>query len=237
MIKFFRKIRQNLLMENKTGKYFKYAIGEIVLVVLGILIALSINDWNDNRKNRLDEKKYVNDLIQDLKNDDIALKRLTVFLESKLASKIKIEPFLQGNYVEIDSIEIHFARQYAGDGRFTPTNITIEELKNSGGLRIIRDDVLRRQIVSLYTSYSNEVFTEDTFDSQNGKLLDIAAAYFKNVIEPTKDEIYIALEDNNYVNGIYANFTQTRKGAISDLHTQCLNLIENLEKYKNQIDD
>lgn len=50
MIKFFRKIRQNLLMENKTGKYFKYAIGEIVLVVIGILIALQINNWNEQVK-------------------------------------------------------------------------------------------------------------------------------------------------------------------------------------------
>ena len=49
MIKLFRKIRQNLLMENKTTKYFKYAIGEIVLVVIGILIALQINNWNDRR--------------------------------------------------------------------------------------------------------------------------------------------------------------------------------------------
>ena len=49
MIKFFRKIRQNLLMENKTGKYFKYAIGEIILVVIGILIALQINNWNSQR--------------------------------------------------------------------------------------------------------------------------------------------------------------------------------------------
>lgn len=46
MIKFFQKIRQNSLMENKTGKYLKYAIGEIVLVVIGILIALQINNWN-----------------------------------------------------------------------------------------------------------------------------------------------------------------------------------------------
>ncbi len=50
MVKFFRKIRQNLLMENKTGKYFKYAIGEIILVVIGILIALQINNWNKKRK-------------------------------------------------------------------------------------------------------------------------------------------------------------------------------------------
>ena len=48
MIKFFRKIRQNLLSEGKSRKYFKYAIGEIVLVVIGILIALQINNWNEN---------------------------------------------------------------------------------------------------------------------------------------------------------------------------------------------
>jgi hypothetical protein len=58
MIKFFRKIRQNLLMENKTGKYFKYAIGEIVLVVIGILIALSINNWSEKQK----EKKQIRNI-------------------------------------------------------------------------------------------------------------------------------------------------------------------------------
>ncbi|WP_340156385.1 DUF6090 family protein [uncultured Winogradskyella sp.] len=56
MIKIFRKIRQNLLMENKTGKYFKYAIGEIVLVVIGILIALQINNWNEQRKENIKEQ-------------------------------------------------------------------------------------------------------------------------------------------------------------------------------------
>jgi hypothetical protein len=50
MIRFFRKTRQNLIMDNKNSKYFKYALGEIVLVVTGILIALQINNWNENRK-------------------------------------------------------------------------------------------------------------------------------------------------------------------------------------------
>jgi hypothetical protein len=50
MIKFFRKIRQRLLSENKFSKYLIYAIGEIILDVIGILIALSINNWNENRK-------------------------------------------------------------------------------------------------------------------------------------------------------------------------------------------
>jgi len=50
MIKFFRKIRQNLLSESKFSQYLIYAIGEIVLVVIGILIALQINNWNEEKK-------------------------------------------------------------------------------------------------------------------------------------------------------------------------------------------
>jgi len=65
MIKFFRKIRQSLLMENKTGKYFKYAIGEIILVVIGILIALQINNWNENRK----KTKEIESLMEVFENE------------------------------------------------------------------------------------------------------------------------------------------------------------------------
>jgi len=64
MIKFFRHIRQSLIMKNQTGKYFKYAIGEIILVVIGILIALQINNWNEKRK-----------VVQDVSHTKIALKK------------------------------------------------------------------------------------------------------------------------------------------------------------------
>mgnify|MGYP000188649675 CR=1 FL=1 len=69
MIKFFRKIRYNLMNENKTGKYFKYAIGEIILVVIGILIALSINNWNEGRKNDRKEALLIKNIIEDLNSD------------------------------------------------------------------------------------------------------------------------------------------------------------------------
>src|SRR4030065_2883209 len=65
MIKFFRKIRQNLLSDGKTGKYFKYAIGEIVLVVIGILIALQLNNYNDSLKQNDLEQKALNNLKLD----------------------------------------------------------------------------------------------------------------------------------------------------------------------------
>src|SRR6056297_844860 len=62
MIKFFRKIRQNLLIENKTKKYFKYAVGEIVLVVIGILIALQVSNWNTGRIDNLEIQKSIENL-------------------------------------------------------------------------------------------------------------------------------------------------------------------------------
>jgi len=75
MIKFFRKIRQNLLIENKTGKYLKYAIGEIILVVIGILIALQINNWNQNRLNRISSESFLNQVQEELELDVINYKR------------------------------------------------------------------------------------------------------------------------------------------------------------------
>ncbi len=73
MIKFFRKIRQNLLTENKTGKYFKYAIGEIILVVIGILIALQTNNWNENNKAKSRWKSDLLELKSELNSDLIRL--------------------------------------------------------------------------------------------------------------------------------------------------------------------
>lgn len=72
MIKFFRRIRQQLLTENKFSKYVLYAIGEIILVVVGILIALSINNWNSNQKNLVAEKDYIVSRI------DLELTNMTV---------------------------------------------------------------------------------------------------------------------------------------------------------------
>jgi len=71
MLKFFRKIRYDLMENNKTTKYLKYAIGEIVLVVVGILIALGINNWNENRKMNLAEKVVLNNIYENLTIDSI----------------------------------------------------------------------------------------------------------------------------------------------------------------------
>jgi hypothetical protein len=77
MIPFFRRIRKNMADDNRPLKYARYAVGEIVLVVLGILIAIQINDWNDHRKDRLKKKNLLKSLevefIQNLEQLDTVL--------------------------------------------------------------------------------------------------------------------------------------------------------------------
>jgi hypothetical protein len=72
MIKFFRKIRQKLLSQNRVTRYLVYALGEILLVVIGILIALQINNANEAHKARQSERVVLNNLIQDLRADSLS---------------------------------------------------------------------------------------------------------------------------------------------------------------------
>ena len=69
MIKIFRKIRQNLISEGTTGQYLKYAIGEIALLVIGILLALQLNNWNENGKSYNKARNYLFEIITDLQKD------------------------------------------------------------------------------------------------------------------------------------------------------------------------
>ena len=88
VVKFFRKIRYDLLEKNKTGKYLKYAVGEIILVVIGILIALSINNWNGNRKlNNMAEDVYEN-LLTSLEQDSIEVEKIIKFVSLWMSTEL-----------------------------------------------------------------------------------------------------------------------------------------------------
>ena len=78
MIKFFRQIRQNLLTQNKLSKYLLYAVGEIVLVIIGILIALQINNWNINVKNNNLKKEILKDVYYEFVINRDKLNAITI---------------------------------------------------------------------------------------------------------------------------------------------------------------
>ena len=80
MIKFFHRIRQKLLRDKQFSKYILYAIGEIFLVVIGILIALQINNWNEEVKNQKNEYSFYREILSDLEKDSVKLSDLTLLL-------------------------------------------------------------------------------------------------------------------------------------------------------------
>lgn len=147
-MKLFRTIRENLLSEGKTIKYLKYAFGEIILVVLGILIALSINNWNNNRIERTLEKEILNEILAnletDLENVDYAIEGNTRFL---MRSK-RVYEHLENKTPLTDSLKHDYAALY-GYNRFQPIKIGYEDLKSKGS-SIIRNKSLRKEISELY---------------------------------------------------------------------------------------
>ncbi len=90
MIKLFRKIRYNLIKKGQTGKYFKYAIGEIILVVIGILIALSINNWNEDRKQKLAINQGLLEVRNNMVNDSMAISKSINLINEELAVQKEI---------------------------------------------------------------------------------------------------------------------------------------------------
>ncbi len=144
MIKFFRKIRQNLLLEGKTGRYLKYAIGEIVLVVIGILIALSINNWNEYRKETNFEQKILRELKSDFVYNESELNS-NIIKSSKLASNgdslLNLFKLPKDEVNPIDFFK--YTRSLGGYSTFSPSNGALNALISSGNLYIIKNDSLR----------------------------------------------------------------------------------------------
>ena len=154
MIKLFRKIRYNLMSENKTGRYFKYAIGEIILVVIGILIALQINNWNEDKKSLKQEKTYyckiAEDLQVDIKNIDSSL----VTIDKQLGST---ERFLK-NLLKIQKDKQVVFKDFIPTFRyykFIPTKPAIIDITSSGKLETLRNQTLKKRILSHYTEQDN----------------------------------------------------------------------------------
>ena len=81
MLRFFRKMRSALIPESRFGRYFFYALGEIVLVVIGILIALQVNNWNEHRKQNIQKNLIVQSLITDLKMDTLLISQTLKILK------------------------------------------------------------------------------------------------------------------------------------------------------------
>ena len=189
MIKFFRKIRYNLMEQNKTGKYFKYAIGEIILVVIGILIALSINNWNEERKSDKQIQLLLNSLVEAIKQDKVYLNRTAILHEFRSNSlmyllkisrntsailppfnhipKLKNNNIWEGAYpdtLNTDFVNKTIDRSGVNDNVVINENV-LDELKNSNLFSAIKNDSLKSAI-NAYYSYVDVSFLLDDWNEQ-----------------------------------------------------------------------
>ncbi len=155
-------------MENKTGKYFKYAIGEIVLVVIGILIALQINNWNEYQKTERWEEGFLTDLQNELKNDYTQLTEVytkQIKKGSNLREALKLIPkSSKADKSKIDSI---YKSARTGNQTFFPTTGVYNSAMSAGKIENIKSDSLKYAITNLYNRYYNRLI-------YNGEVLDDA---------------------------------------------------------------
>ncbi|MDO1501172.1 DUF6090 family protein [Winogradskyella maritima] len=151
MIKFFRQIRYNLMEKNKTSRYLKYAIGEIILVVIGILIALQINNWNEKSKQDSEAQRMLKDLRKDVINDTIQLRDIydkTIKRDSNLIAIIDLVAPESGHdkqkFINLCIRNISF------DNVFEVNSGTFDEAVSVGSLKYVPNDSLRQAIFNYY---------------------------------------------------------------------------------------
>tara|TARA_R110002073_G_scaffold108336_3_gene243421 strand:+ start:88595 stop:89773 length:1179 start_codon:yes stop_codon:yes gene_type:complete len=190
MIKFFRHIRKAMIKENKASKYILYAIGEIVLVVIGILIALQLNTLKENKQNKKIERDYLNGIVTNLeqdilelssllKRDTITFKAYTNILMPFKDPTIKV---YTPQFIGITIAQSQFTHQFDGN------SIVFEDMKSSGKINNIESDELRFALLEYYN------------DSEN-----FADVHNKNntIINKLKDE---AFTDNIDLNSLIEGF-------------------------------
>ncbi len=170
MINFFRKIRQQLLTQNKISKYLLYAIGEILLVVIGILIALQINNWNENKNQQEKIKEYAKLYIQDLEADILMTEtnwKMIINVSDKIDSLA--QSVRNKKIEEISNIDFLCSTWNILYRPYSWNRSTIDQMKSSGSLQYIEDVSISKKIgqYDAFTHHLDGDYLNDKAKSEN----------------------------------------------------------------------
>ena len=242
MIKFFRKIRQKMLTENKFSKYLIYAVGEIILVVIGILIALQINNWNETRQIKKVEKEILYVLLEDLNS---AKSYSEQYIENEQSYLDIIEKILHNDSIKTvlnnnNTIE-YFNKAFWDFEIKIPVINTYSDLKNAGKIAIIQNDSIRDRLSILEANvYNLDKLIQDRMNVHQIRIDEICAEYvnflpllkFKipdyNIsLGPKNDYIEIMAQPKiRNLMGIKSVLTNEALGYRKDLHNEIESIIQ-----------
>lgn len=226
MIKFFRRNRLKMLSKNKFANYFAYATGEIILVIVGILIALGINEHSNNEKKIELRNSY---LIQLNDEADRNLKRLTL-LDDEAAQMLKEldTVFKILLYKDYDNSRLSTKSFYLiMSKKFYPVMITYENLKFSGDLKLFSDLNLRNAISESYETF-NPIEKLEASEQQ------AIEAYYENFLMRNVKFREMGISSDTYGKDIYfENMVLTRITTIAQNREAYRNAIESLKNLKN----
>lgn len=184
MIKFFRKIRKRFLSEGKFSKYLLYALGEIILVVIGILIALQVNDWNLERKQNEQEIKMLNELLMNLRLDSADHAWNMDWYRTLMNSSRYVRVGLEERQPWNDSMAVHYGILLShGQASF---NTSAYESLKSIGFDLIRNDSIRMKLTRLYGEDHNSVIQVER-EMAADNLINVIAPVVTKRIRQNKD--------------------------------------------------
>lgn len=251
MIHFIRRIRKQLMSENRFGKYLLYAGGEIVLVIIGILVALYLNGLNDIRKDRVREIAYLRNIQTDLRINIAEMDRYLEQRTGKIEAAKRILEHFEGKPIDDyaafnqDGVDIYSWK------KFYLVNNTFQEMINSGNLALIGNARIKNQLLDIESLYTKMKSEEDHYRYDTEKLIyeptyefmDLSALvdnYAWRVsggkagkdVALTASDYEVYLKSRKLKNGFVMTVLEfeTMNGQMQDLRAKCQALIASIDE-------
>ena len=200
MLNFLRKLRSN---EMKSGRYLKYALGEIFLVMIGILLALAINNLNEDRKNHLREEQILTNLLSEVESNVQALDAtMSKNLENKLsAEKLSAHTSPKSQGLSESEFAKLFGAAFKHEISYTPSTGVLNELVNTGDLSLISSQLLRTKLSSWEAELETLNHQEQQLEKSRQRIYELmlSAGNFRKMLDVTReDEPWYTVRDGDF---------------------------------------
>lgn len=212
MIKFFRKIRQKLLTQNRVTQYLAYAFGEILLVVVGILIALQLNTWKEERTNRAQEINFYKTILEELDNDHIKMKEQIAFFRHRVEVLTWLLARARNSSIPVDGEGFgqHVEPLYYNETAIS-FDATFDAAKSSGAFSQFSNKEPLKELIQYYSEFKQiESVMSSTLGIIENELEPLTSSLYKNYLKGQSSDLVIAEGGNKEFYALLGSVADTR---------------------------